>query len=178
MPLIKTLNYFFPTVSFIPNNDIVKMKKDELITHINFVSAVIFRFDKSFKLLLKFSAGYFLVGIISFFGMLFSSFFVNIFLFFFISLLFLVKPAFKLFHNFSLLLAYHETLNNFANPSNYSSYKNPTSLKYFKDAKSKVELKKEFRRLSNIYHPDKPNGDAEIFKSINNEYSILKNKLA
>lgn len=41
------------------------------------------------------------------------------------------------------------------------------------ESASKEEIKKSYRKLSLIYHPDKPNGDVEKFKKINNAYNIL-----
>lgn len=35
------------------------------------------------------------------------------------------------------------------------------------------EIKKAFRKLAHIYHPDKSTGNAEKFKEINNAYQIL-----
>ena len=37
------------------------------------------------------------------------------------------------------------------------------------------QIKKEFRKLSLKYHPDKPNGDEEKFKEINEAYQTLSN---
>jgi len=45
---------------------------------------------------------------------------------------------------------------------------------YFTDIKTKEDLKKTFRKLSTIYHPDK-GGTLEVMQKINNEYSLLKN---
>ena len=46
-------------------------------------------------------------------------------------------------------------------------------MKYFKDIKSFEDLKKQFRKLAMKYHPDRPHGDSETMKTINNEYDIL-----
>ena len=46
-------------------------------------------------------------------------------------------------------------------------------MKYFKDIKNFEDLKKQFRILAMKYHPDRPSGDSEIMKAINNEYDIL-----
>ena len=43
-------------------------------------------------------------------------------------------------------------------------------MKYFKDLNSMVAVKKQYRKLAMKYHPDRPTGDTEIFKQINNEY--------
>lgn len=37
----------------------------------------------------------------------------------------------------------------------------------------KVEVKKAYKALSLKYHPDKPEGDEEIFKLINEAYNTL-----
>ena len=46
-------------------------------------------------------------------------------------------------------------------------------MKYFKDIKSFEDLKKQFRKLAMKYHPDRPNGNSETMKAINNEYDVL-----
>lgn len=45
-------------------------------------------------------------------------------------------------------------------------------MKYFAQCKNLEELKKEFRRLAMLHHPDR-GGDAEIMKAINNEYDAV-----
>ncbi len=45
-------------------------------------------------------------------------------------------------------------------------------MKYFANCKSLEELKKEFRRLAMIHHPDR-GGDVEMMKAINNEYDMM-----
>lgn len=45
-------------------------------------------------------------------------------------------------------------------------------MKYFTNCKNLEELKKEFRRLAMIHHPDR-GGDQEIMKEINNEYDAV-----
>lgn len=45
-------------------------------------------------------------------------------------------------------------------------------MKYFAQCKNLEELKKEFRRLVMIHHPDR-GGDVETMKEINNEYDAL-----
>ncbi len=53
-------------------------------------------------------------------------------------------------------------------------------MKYFKNVKDLKDLKKQFKKLAMEYHPDRPNGNAEIMKAVNNEYDelfpIWKNK--
>lgn len=53
-------------------------------------------------------------------------------------------------------------------------------MKYFKNVKDLKDLKKQFKKLAMEYHPDRPNGNAEIMKIVNNEYDelfpIYKNK--
>ncbi len=44
-----------------------------------------------------------------------------------------------------------------------------------KDA-SDEEVKKAYRRLAHQYHPDKPSGDSEKFKEINEAYQVLSNR--
>lgn len=45
-------------------------------------------------------------------------------------------------------------------------------MKYFNNVKNLDELKKEYRRLSKLHHPD-CGGDEEIMKAINNEHDEL-----
>lgn len=45
-------------------------------------------------------------------------------------------------------------------------------MKYFAQCKNLEELKKEFRRLAMIHHPDR-GGDVETMKAINNEYDAV-----
>lgn len=45
-------------------------------------------------------------------------------------------------------------------------------MKYFTNCKNLEELKKEFRRLAMIHHPDR-GGGGEAMKAINNEYDIM-----
>lgn len=45
-------------------------------------------------------------------------------------------------------------------------------MKYFNNCKTLEELKKEFRRLAMLHHPDR-GGDAETMKQINAEYDII-----
>lgn len=45
-------------------------------------------------------------------------------------------------------------------------------MKYFANCKNLEELKKEFRRLAMIHHPDR-GGDQEAMKAINNEYDAV-----
>lgn len=45
-------------------------------------------------------------------------------------------------------------------------------MKYFAQCKNLEELKKEFRRLAMIHHPDRC-GDVETMKEINNEYDMM-----
>lgn len=53
-------------------------------------------------------------------------------------------------------------------------------MKYFKNVKDLKDLKKQFKKLAMEYHPDRPTGNAEIMKIVNNEYDelfpIYKNK--
>lgn len=42
---------------------------------------------------------------------------------------------------------------------------------------SQEEIKKSFRRLAHIYHPDKPGGDVTKFKEISEAYNFLKDKI-
>ena len=43
-------------------------------------------------------------------------------------------------------------------------------MKYFKDLSSMEAVKKQYRKLAMQYHPDRKEGNEEIFKIINNEY--------
>lgn len=47
---------------------------------------------------------------------------------------------------------------------------------YFKNIKTIEELKIQYKKLAMQYHPDRPTGDLEIMKIVNNEYDyLLKN---
>ena len=48
-------------------------------------------------------------------------------------------------------------------------------MKYFKDLTSMEIVKKQYRKLAMKYHPDRENGNEEIFKEINNEYEKALN---
>lgn len=48
---------------------------------------------------------------------------------------------------------------------------------YFENCKTLEELKKEYKRLALKYHPDRPEGDLELMKIINNEYEIMFERL-
>jgi curved DNA-binding protein CbpA len=39
------------------------------------------------------------------------------------------------------------------------------------------EIKEAYRRMASKYHPDKPNGDSEKFKLVNEAYEILTDKI-
>lgn len=51
---------------------------------------------------------------------------------------------------------------------------------FFKNCHTLEDLKKEYKRLAMIYHPDREGGDLETMQMINNEYDelfpLLKNK--
>ena len=49
-------------------------------------------------------------------------------------------------------------------------------MKYFENPKTLEELKKQYRALAQIHHPDS-GGDADTMKAINNEYDTLFPKL-
>ena len=49
-------------------------------------------------------------------------------------------------------------------------------MKYFNNVNTLDELRKEYRRLSMIHHPDK-GGDPEVMKDVNNEYEKLFDSL-
>lgn len=49
-------------------------------------------------------------------------------------------------------------------------------MKYFNNVNTLDELRKEYRRLSMIHHPDK-GGDPEVMKEVNNEYEKLFDSL-
>lgn len=44
---------------------------------------------------------------------------------------------------------------------------------YFNNIKSLEELKKEYRKLSFIYHPDRPQGNLQVMQHINVEYEKM-----
>ena len=45
--------------------------------------------------------------------------------------------------------------------------------KWFKTAKTIEQLRKEYRRLLKMYHPDNPNGDERITREIMEEYDLV-----
>ena len=45
--------------------------------------------------------------------------------------------------------------------------------KYFTDAKTIEELRKKYRKLLKLYHPDNKNGSVDVTQEINNEYDRL-----
>ena len=45
--------------------------------------------------------------------------------------------------------------------------------KWFKNVTTVEELRKEYRRLLKMYHPDNPNGSVEITQEINAEFDIV-----
>jgi curved DNA-binding protein CbpA len=51
------------------------------------------------------------------------------------------------------------------------------SKKYFVNCQTLEELKKEYKKLAMMYHPDRPNGDTRIMQEINAEYEIVFNVL-
>lgn len=59
------------------------------------------------------------------------------------------------------------------NQQQYNSYNDYNQSKYFKDCKSKDDVKKTFRKLAKKYHPDSPDGNEKIFVEIQQEYQIM-----
>lgn len=51
------------------------------------------------------------------------------------------------------------------------------SVNFFANCKTIEELKKEYRRLVIMYHPDNPYGDEETMKRINSDYDHMFNRL-
>ena len=52
-------------------------------------------------------------------------------------------------------------------------------MKYFKKGKyTEKDIDKEYRRLSLIYHPDRPNGDTQKFQELLSEYQEIKQQFA
>ena len=45
---------------------------------------------------------------------------------------------------------------------------------FFKGVDSELALKKRYRELTKIFHPDNLNGDTDTLKCINREYDALK----
>lgn len=50
-------------------------------------------------------------------------------------------------------------------------------MEYFENVKTIEELRKRYRELLKVYHPDNKNGSLEITKEINKEYDILFTRL-
>ncbi len=48
---------------------------------------------------------------------------------------------------------------------------------FFRGVRDPVALKKRYRDLSKIYHPDNHSGDREVFRSITKEYEKLKESM-
>ena len=46
-------------------------------------------------------------------------------------------------------------------------------MKWFKNVTTVEELRKEYRRLLKLYHPDNENGSVEVTQEINAEYDRL-----
>ena len=46
-------------------------------------------------------------------------------------------------------------------------------MKWFKNVTTIEELRKEYRRLLKLYHPDNENGSVEVTQEINAEYDRL-----
>lgn len=61
-----------------------------------------------------------------------------------------------------------------SNPDFQAGIKNDTS--YFAGVTDRKSLKKRYRDLQKIYHPDNQNGDSAVSKQIKEEYEALSNK--
>ena len=74
--------------------------------------------------------------------------------------------------------AFFERVNSFEN-SNAGSRESSTSIGhlFFKGVNSQQSLKKRYRDLLKIYHPDEESGDMMTIQEINKEYDLLKQSL-
>lgn len=71
--------------------------------------------------------------------------------------------------------------NNYQKQNYNQKSKNPTDEmvdKFFKDCTNLAQLKKCYKKLCMVYHPDQPTGDATIFTAINERYQQLQKKLS
>ena len=55
--------------------------------------------------------------------------------------------------------------------------KEPSIVGSLYDVTSLVQLEKEFKRLMNIHHPDKPVGDVKVAQEITEAYNKMKERL-
>ncbi len=64
--------------------------------------------------------------------------------------------------------------NNFENEESFMKEQKRRSVsKYFGECKTTDQAKMVHRKLSKLYHPDSPTGNAEMFKIVNEEYEIF-----
>ena len=55
--------------------------------------------------------------------------------------------------------------------------KEPSIVGSLYDVTSLVQLEKEFKRLMNIHHPDKPGGNVKVAQEITEAYNKMKGRL-
>lgn len=74
--------------------------------------------------------------------------------------------------------AFFERVNSFEN-NNYGNKDSGSSIGhlFFKGVNSQQSLKKRYRELLKIYHPDEESGDMMTIQEINKEYDLLKQSL-
>lgn len=73
------------------------------------------------------------------------------------------------------LRKFREDIKN-STPSKYKPIEYKTGV-FFKGVKNELELKKRYKDLLKIYHPDNLAGDNEVLQVINKEYELLKHEM-
>jgi hypothetical protein len=62
---------------------------------------------------------------------------------------------------------------NFTFKSEYNPISEDWKILKLKPPKTNIEIKKQYKKLALIYHPDKPNGNHNLFTQLNSSYNTL-----